>query len=1708
MRTRSFELLLAALFLVAAWGLLFLAQVMSAGAPAAVPLWVPLILCLAGGVLAVLSRPSRLTATGFGLVLALTLTGLVLVHLAGARGEDLEAEWRHDESLRLAQTLMDVGEAVEKLEGISASIGQRVGAYVLGGGYDRTGLTPGGRVEAFERLDSLAAGVSESGSLPQGTEIGIQLYDAQGKLVAWAGWPQLITQRERAFMATGKELTYSREVSLYRILTHVIPIVDNRQSRAATVLVDMPLEVNFRVNNRFLKSTSIAENISTGRVASLSFDYFPVRDYLPNRLEAYKRDQDAAYKRRESLTARRAERLKRGTEAKGTARADSMLFYYPFPSRVEPLGDIVGDAAAGLTGRVMIRSPQGNPIMNVTANSHPFSHFLESRQTHRLLWGKTFIVLALVVLFIHAMVAIGRGGRLAWLRAVLLVVFLVVLRYSLLTFQALSPAAGGKVFDPTVFATPLLGGIMRSAGDLMFTGLFAVAALYGLLKTLRSREENAGTRGPVLGETPAWLFAAKGVFTAFVLAGAFEVARRFTNIVVVNANPRLIGETMQLTDAGVLALHLGTFLTLAGILLAGVFAVWGVFKLTGWSDLKKSALVALAFLVVLAVSGRWESALVSGVLLAFLVFTPRFVQREDLVSIVMVSFFLVIISSGSAYLFLSRDYDELRKNFIEEKANELINPSDNWKVVILEDVLEEFSRKTEIRQALRQPGSEDVQRLAFDLWASGPLSLLGYSTSIYVLTARDSVISDFAVDMPYRVRIPGGNERIDTPVENDWIVLDLTRNTPRGIVRYYRGILNIEEARVDLSSYEGIVTQMIGKVVVDLPFFFESLEWAAQTGPRTPEVLRNVQEGGVAPRVEEPEALLLARVEGRRIYETSSENLPVGFTVPEALFERGLERGWPLLNTGRGQYRFLIQETDEPGRYLLAGFVTPSPVRHILRWSTLLSLYLFFTVVVLTAIVLLSRIPLLKEILPTLTPGRKLGFQQKLLVSFLVMALVPAVILGVFSANFIKARFLEENRQEALTRAFSARKAIVNLLRGEMDLFMNQVDVNRLFTEEGYGERLMTGTRLVKVFNEAGEAGVAAAPGVERESRPAGPGQRQESGTPGGAAEQAGGLFVGSLADASTEDVYLLRSGGAPYIGVLSPPMLVTGADWSGYYYLFFARRVEPRLLGEIAEQAGAEVNIYDNGRLVSSSHEGLLAGGFISAIMNADAFVKVSLMESDRSLATERAGRYNYQVAYLPITSWGGGIAGGAAGGAAARDGDTRTAVRPIRAAMSVPLVFRPESYYLEVQKATSIVLGIFALLFAATIALGLLMARGIFEPLRGLLAGTRRIIGGDLNVRLPSRRSDDEIGIVVSAFNEMTAQLSRSQQALEERRRYLETILANIGTGVISTDADGSIHTVNRAAGRILGIDAGNAVGRTVDEFAGEGKAKEIFALLRDSKNRKEPFVAAEIEIMRDGRRATVKYMMTRLQSENRYMGTVFVFEDLTELIQSKKLSAWVEMARQIAHEIKNPLTPIRISTQFMQRAYEQKSEQFDQIFKESSETIIQQVDVLKRIAGEFSSYGRMQQLEVKAHKLAPLVTDIITPYERNPAGVRITYENGIPEAVVLADTEAVRKICSNLIENAMEAMPDGGTLAVACREETVRDERLVRVSFRDSGPGLSPEVEEKLFEPYFSTKTTGTGLGLAICRSLSHEMGGDVEVRNVPGGGVEASLLLRLE
>ncbi|NIM19285.1 MAG: PAS domain S-box protein [Candidatus Latescibacteria bacterium] len=1673
----------AVVLVLAAWGALYLQHIAGIEFLSGIPAYVPVALSILGAVFFVRAPVSlQIRLTFYIVVLSILVAGFALI-AAGRDRDALEEKWRASDSNLIRKTFLTVGEEVQQLAELSGYIGSETRRFLAGDTAAAVRDSLAFNLEAFRVLQSLAKEIEASGKLPPGAEIGIQLLDDSGWRIAWAGWPQPLLAMDYELLRPGEDILYTREVSLYRILTRIIPIRDPSKAPRWYVVVDTPLEINYKVNNKYLKSTSLAETIAGKLKVNVRFDYYPPAAGFQDR---------ARYQ---------------------AGPADSALAGYGYPSYIEPISKITGDKTLGLSGRVAIKSSLGNPLLNVTVHGRPFRHFVDSHAQSLLAFAKGFIVLALMILFILSLTRFPHrlSGRFGLVRIAYVIVFFIVLRFAVLSLKQAPLTGGLQIFDPAIFATPIFRGLMQSAGDLLITAIFLVTALYAVLKIARQSPVEAREQP---SPNAKGLVVLKGLFTAAALISVLEIAQRFIHTVVENANPRLLGETMKVFQSQVLVLHLSMFLMLSGFFLAGLLCAWGMLRIRGMRNALSAGGIAFLVIVLVAALGwGWECGFISTLLLVFLVFAPRFTRREDLVSIVIVAFSFVVIGSGAAYLFLNDEYQNLRKNKIQlEYAADLAQPLDSWKIFVLEEIMESFSKNPTIRQALRKPEPEVTRRLAFDLWAGSSLSLLGYSSAVYVLSPEDSVMGRFAVDMPFRVRPSEETERTDTDPAQEWVVLDLTKSTPQGDVRFYRGILNIED--IVGKAEGGFERVLLGKIIVDAPFSFENLAWAARAGPRAPELLRNVEVGSIEPRLEAPEALLLAHLEDSRVVETSTEDLPVGLRLPDEQLEKARGLRWPLLRTEEGTYRYMIQDAGDSEHTLLVGFQVPTPLWHVLRWSTIFSLYLFYTAFVLIVIVLLKWVPYLGSLLPTLTPGRRLGFQQKLLGSFFIVALLPAIILGIFSVYAIRDRFISENREEAMYKAYSARKAIAALLSDELDSFLYHTDLRMLFSGEKSPEEVVPGDRLIKLLDERGTHLDFTSRGEASTSRGESSTSRGASSEPEGELSPAAGasgdtagkdLTDSQVTSASGElpeaespenleeavagglspgDIRIVWKGDIPYIGIVSQPIMMFGEAERQSGYIYYARRLDGDFLVEIADQVGTDINIYDDGHLVASSREGLLTGGFISPVMNADAFVKVSLLGVDQSLSTERAGDYRYQVAYLPIESGS----------------------KMKRAALGLPLLFRPEPYHVEVQKATSIVLGIFALLFAATIGLGLLLARGIFEPLKSLLEGTKRISRGDLSFKLPAARSD-EIGTVVNAFNEMTAQLDQSQRVLEERRRYLEVILVNIGTGVMSTDEEDRIRTVNSAAERILGIDAKRAMGKTPETLVEEGIAPEIFSLLKGRSQTEEPFIASEVEVARDGTKRTIKYMLTKLVFDGSYLGTVFVFEDLTELINSKKLSAWVEMARQIAHEIKNPLTPIKISTQFMQRAHEVKSPEFDRIFEEGSHTIIQQVDVLKRIAGEFSSFGRMQELDVGSHRLVPLLQDIINPYRSNTAGVNVSSDFSCGDIMVAVDPEAVRKICVNLIENAMEAMPDGGSLDVSCEKITIDSVVNVRVTFRDTGPGLNDEAQEKLFEPYFSTKTTGTGLGLAICRSLSREMGGEVMVENVSDGpGVEAAVLFK--
>ena len=416
--------------------------------------------------------------------------------------------------------------------------------------------------------------------------------------------------------------------------------------------------------------------------------------------------------------------------------------------------------------------------------------------------------------------------------------------------------------------------------------------------------------------------------------------------------------------------------------------------------------------------------------------------------------------------------------------------------------------------------------------------------------------------------------------------------------------------------------------------------------------------------------------------------------------------------------------------------------------------------------------------------------------------------------------------------------------------------------------------------------------------------------------------------------------------------------------------------------------------------------------------------------------------------------------------------------------------------------------ILFGAT-WMGSYLAKRITRPVLLLAAAAKEIGAGRLDQRVEPQ-SNDEFGSLVEAFNSMASELAASRRKLdrgtiqlerkhvevEGRRRYIETILERITTGVVSLDAGGVITTINSAASRLLELNR-SIVGQPAAEVFDRADLQPLAGLLAGvGHGRSEP-TAHEIAMARDGQEVHLAAVATALAGEGGAPeGIVLVLDDVTPLIRAQKVAAWREVARRLAHEIKNPLTPIQLSAERLRRHFTAAPPHAKALVAECTQTIVGEVESLKGLVDEFSQFARMPSPRTVPTDLAQLVTDTIALYNGIFADIRIDMRFAADVPLVRLDPEQIRRVVINLVDNAIEAMERRGDIVV----ETQRDpaNSVVRVIVADNGPGIPPAEREKLFLPYYSTKGRGSGLGLAIVRRIIAEHGGSIDVGdNTPRG-----------
>jgi nitrogen fixation/metabolism regulation signal transduction histidine kinase len=447
------------------------------------------------------------------------------------------------------------------------------------------------------------------------------------------------------------------------------------------------------------------------------------------------------------------------------------------------------------------------------------------------------------------------------------------------------------------------------------------------------------------------------------------------------------------------------------------------------------------------------------------------------------------------------------------------------------------------------------------------------------------------------------------------------------------------------------------------------------------------------------------------------------------------------------------------------------------------------------------------------------------------------------------------------------------------------------------------------------------------------------------------------------------------------------------------------------------------------------------------------------------------------------------------------------------------PLKYSFSLTLSLVLLLAMLAALYGAIFS-----AQRLVRPVQDLIAGTRAVGKGDFDTRLPLP-SRDEMGFLVHSFNDMTKRLrraheeaTRSQQAVERERERLAIILARLSTGVLAVDRMLTVRMANAAAGAILGTDLSAATGRSLPELsAGNERLGQFVAALavRFARGREEWREQLDLE---GGpahgmlARRNLMCACTPLPGEGGDMGYVIVFDDITMLLQAQRDAAWGEVARRLAHEIKNPLTPIQLSAERLRRRLLASMGPRDaEILERATHTIVQQVESMQQMVNAFSEYARAPEMRVSRFSLNQLVTEVAELYRSQDPRAAIHLELDARLEGIEADRGRVRQILNNLVTNALEALE--GTpqprLEIATRLERPEDGRhedeYAAVVVCDNGPGFQRELLGRVFDPYVTSKPKGTGLGLAIVKKIVEEHGGRIDADNRPEGGARVRVLL---
>jgi two-component system, NtrC family, nitrogen regulation sensor histidine kinase NtrY len=401
--------------------------------------------------------------------------------------------------------------------------------------------------------------------------------------------------------------------------------------------------------------------------------------------------------------------------------------------------------------------------------------------------------------------------------------------------------------------------------------------------------------------------------------------------------------------------------------------------------------------------------------------------------------------------------------------------------------------------------------------------------------------------------------------------------------------------------------------------------------------------------------------------------------------------------------------------------------------------------------------------------------------------------------------------------------------------------------------------------------------------------------------------------------------------------------------------------------------------------------------------------------------------------------------------------------------------------------------IIFSAT-WFGIYLAKGITVPIQKLAEGTHEVAHGNWDYRIADT-GDDEIGMLVESFNQMTRDLKRIHSELEQGKHYMETLLANITAGVLSVDPSGVVTTLNKAAMQMLGLGADAAPGKGYAEVFGPGRLQPMRDLMDEVKQ--QGSIEREIRLpLAEEIHTLMATAATLKDDEGKMLGTMVFLEDITQIQKVQRMEAWREVARRIAHEIKNPLTPIQLSAQRLRKRYAKQFEGDGDVLEKCTSTIIKEVEGLKKLVNEFANFARLPAAKMVPSNLSQIASEALFLFKEAHKDIDFRFTPGHDLPSLELDREQIRRTLINLLDNAVAAVGKGGEISIVINYDPSAG--AVQLEISDNGRGIDPEVRERIFEPYFSTKKDGTGLGLAIVNAIVTDHHGYIRVHpNEPRG-----------